>query len=367
MKHLRQHGSMAMPLLALACYANGVQAQTNVALYGIVDAAVAHMNNADNAGHGVTRVPSLTGSVPSRIGLRGSEDLGNGMAVVFTLENGFNPDTGTQGQGGRLFGRQAWVGLRGKWGLVQIGRLPNMSFHALAKSDVMGPSLFSINSIDLYFPNARSDNAVGYLGNFGGITLGATYSLGRDALATGGPAATGCGGETPGNARACRQYTWLLGYESDRYGVNASYDKLFGNAGAANGLTSSANFDRRITMNGYVMLGAGKVGAGVIARKTFAATGTMDSNLYYLGASYPLTASMVVDAQIARKDIKRSGDDTNMAVARLTYSLSKRSAVYAGAGRMDNKGMAAVSLDAGGTVGAGKAQSGVMAGIRHTF
>jgi predicted porin len=69
----------------------------------------------DAAGHGATRVPSLTGSLPSRLGFRGTEDLGNGLAAVFTLESGYNQDVGTLGQGGRLFGRQAWVGLRGNW------------------------------------------------------------------------------------------------------------------------------------------------------------------------------------------------------------------------------------------------------------
>ena len=57
----------------------------------------------------------------------------------------------------------------------------------------------------------------------------------------------------------------------------------------------------------------------------------------------------------------------NLAVARLTYALSVRSAVYAGVGRMDNHGAAAIALDAGGTTAPGKAQSGVMAGLRHAF
>ncbi|MFS2213905.1 porin, partial [Telluria sp. Tellsp104] len=219
--------------IAAGLGAGGAQAQSQVTVYGIVDVALAHMNNADAAGHGVTREPSLTGSLPSRIGLRGSEDLGGGLAAVFNLESGFNPDVGTLGQGSRLFGRQAWVGLRGRWGTLQLGRILNMTYLATMKSDVLGPNLFSINSIDLYLPNARSDNAIGYLGTFDGVTVGATWSFGRDASAAGGPSATGCAGEVPGNARACRQYTALLGYDTTAYGINATYDKLYGNTGAA--------------------------------------------------------------------------------------------------------------------------------------
>jgi len=76
---------------------------------------------------------------------------------------------------------------------------------------------------------------------------------------------------------------------------------------------------------------------------------------------------LTVDAQVARKNVKGSPDDTTMLVARLTYALSKRSAVYAAAGRMDNHGQAALALDSGGTVAPGKAQNGLMAGIRHAF
>jgi predicted porin len=113
-------------------------------------------------------------------------------------------------------------------------------------------------------------------------------------------------------------------------------------------LTSSANFDRRTTVNGYAMIGTVKVGAGVIDRKTAAATGVVESDLVYLGVSVPVAGLLTLDAQVARKNVKGSPDDTNMAVARLTYALSKRSAIYAGVGRMDNHGAAAVALDAGG-------------------
>ncbi|MGJ7918534.1 porin [Massilia sp. LXY-6] len=353
--------------LASALGAGSAHAQAQVTVYGLIDAALAHTNNVDAAGHSMTKMPSLSGSLPSRIGFRGTEDLGGGLSAVFTLESGFNPDTGVQGQGGRIFGRQAWVGLNGRWGTLQLGRILNMTYLATAKSDVLGPNLFSINSIDLYLPNARSDNAIGYLGRFDGLSVGATWSFGRDASAAGGPSATGCPGEVPGNARACRQYTALLGYDAGPYGINTTYDKMYGNTGAANGLTSSANYDRRVTVNGYAMFGQTKLGGGVVARRTAAVSGVTESRLYYLGVSLPVTGQLTLDTQLARKDVRNSADDTNMFVARLTYAMSKRSAVYAGLGRMDNRGGAAVALDAGGTTAPGKAQNGVMAGLRHAF
>jgi predicted porin len=353
---------------ALMCglAASGANAQSSVQVYGIVDSGVAYLTNVNAAGDSMYKMPSLTSSFPSRVGFRGTEDLGNGLQAFFVLENGLAMDTGTQQQGGRLFGRQANVGLKGAWGAVTLGRQVNMTYYSSLKSDVLGPHLFAIGSIDAYLPNARSDNAIGYMGNFNGFVVGATWSFGRDGSAAGGPAATNCAGEVAGNAKACRQYTGLLGYETKAWGLNASYDRMYGNTGAGGGLTSSANTDIRTTVNGYLMLGPTKIGAGVIDRETNAATGLTESDLYYLGVSHPI-GQYTIDAQVARRDTKNSSSDVNMLVARLTYSFSKRTAVYTAIGRMANKGASAVALDAGGTVGVGLGQNGLMAGLRHTF
>jgi predicted porin len=363
---MNQYSIRAAAALACALALPAAHAQTTVQIYGVVDTSLSYLTNVDAAGHAVTKMNSLTGELPSRIGFRGTEDLGNGLQVFFVLENGLSLDTGMTGQGNRLFGRAANVGVKGAWGTLTLGRQLNMTYIAPQKADVLGPSLFALGSIDPYLPNARSDNAIGYMGTFGPVVVGATYSLGRDASNAGGPAATNCAGEVPGNAQACRQYTGLLGYETKAWGVNTSYDRMHGNTGAAGGLTSSANTDTRITVNGYVMVGATKIGAGVIDRDTKAATGRTESDLYYLGASYPFGA-FVLDGQWARRAIRHVNADVTMLVARLTYGLSKRTFVYTGIGRMDNEGTSAVALDAAGSVGAGKTQNGFMAGLRHHF
>lgn len=353
---------LSLPAVAMA---QG-QGTSSVTIYGLLDTGLAYTTNVNAAGDSVTKMPSLTGSFPSRLGFRGVEDLGGGLQATFVLESGLSVDTGNQGQN-RLFGRQATVGLKGAFGEVTLGRQFNMTYLATARADVMGPNLFSISSIDLYLPNARSDNTIAYLGRFNNVVAGATYSTGRDTSAAGGPAGANCPGEVGGNAKACRQVTALLGYEGKPFGVTASYDILYGNTGAANGLTSSGNSDRRITLNGYVAVGAGRIGGGVIDRSTRAVTGLQESNLVYLGASYPLHPALTVDAQVAHKNIKGSDADATLLVARLTYSLSKRTALHSSIGRMKNSGASAVALDVGGTVGVGKTQNGIVAGLRHTF
>jgi predicted porin len=350
--------------LAIAAAASPAMAQT--VIYGIVDTGVEYVTNTNAAGDSVVKMPSLTGSVPSRIGFRGTEDLGADLTAFFVLETGLGVDSGALGQGGRLFGRQANVGLKHAYGTVTLGRQVNMTFLSYMKADVMGPNIHGMSNMDGYLPNARSDNAIGYLGKFSELSVGATYSTGRDAVAAGGPAATNCPGEIAGNAQACRQVTALLAYDTTSFGVATAYDKLQGGPGAAGGLTSSDYYVERLSFNGYALLGKTKVGAGFIERKTHAASDNT-ARLYYLGLSYPFAQNWVLDSQVARLDIKNSADASTQLAVRATCQLSKRSALYVSLGHVRNDGAAAIAVSAGSSVGVGMNQSGIMTGMRHTF
>lgn len=196
----------AAPLLATA---------QSVTMYGVVDTGVEFVNNVGAAGNSVVRMNTLTGTVPSRWGLRGTEDLGNGLKSVFVLEGGFAPDSGNANQGGRLFGRQALVGLQSnQWGQISFGRQYTMLFWATLDPDILGPNAFGSGSLDSYLPNTRADNAIAYKGTFGGLTLGATYSFGRDGTNAGpSPSGTNCAGENPANKSQCREWSAMIGWD----------------------------------------------------------------------------------------------------------------------------------------------------------
>ncbi|MET5021216.1 porin, partial [Burkholderia pseudomallei] len=70
------------------------------------------VSHARAKGWSAWRLPAVTGELASRWGLRGVEDLGGGYRALFALESGFNLRGGELGQGGRQYGRQAYVGLR---------------------------------------------------------------------------------------------------------------------------------------------------------------------------------------------------------------------------------------------------------------
>ena len=360
---------IAAGLMAIA--ATAVHAQSSgVTVYGLIDSGVEHVTNVGAAGGSLTRMPTNTGSLPSRIGFRGAEDLGGGMKAVFTLENGFAPDSGGSGQGGRLFGRQAFVGLSGSWGTVSLGRQYTMLFWSLFDSDILGPNVYSTSSLDSYIPNAHADNAIGYRGSFGGLTVGATYSLGRDAVNAGpSPAGTNCAGESAADGKACREWSAMVKYDTAGWGVAAAHDRLNGGPGAFGGLTSSSLSDSRTTLNGYIKFGQAKVGGGVIRRDN-EGSATPKSNLYYIGGAYAFTPAFTLDAELMKLDMKNSANQATLFALRGLYSFSKRTVGYVTAGHISNDGTLNLSVSAGAAgsnPAAGASQTGLMVGVRHAF
>ncbi|WP_424102719.1 porin [Paraburkholderia sp.] len=349
-------------LMQASCLA---YSQSSVMLYGIIDTGVEYYNHAAGGGS-FTGVPTLTGEVPSEWGLTGVEDIGGGTKAFFKLENGFAPGTGGFNYGGREFGRQANVGLQTAYGAVTLGRQIDMTTYALLSADVIGPSIHSLYVFDNYLPNARSDNAIGYMGKFAGVTLGATYSFGRDAAGPAGPAATNCPGQVAGNFLACKQYTGLIAYDSSRFGAAVSYDRMRGNAGASAPLTNSAYTDARSVVDGYFNLPGVKAGGGWIHRNLSAGAGSMVYNLYFLGLTYTPIPSLALDTQVD-KYIQSGVTSSTELVARANYLLSKRTSVYSSVGYMINGRKGSTSVAAGGTVEPGAEQLGVMLGVRHAF
>jgi len=170
-------------------------AQSNVTIYGIADAGVAFGSHGGNDYQGVIG-GVLSGS---RIGFRGTEDLGNGLKGVFVLEQGFDigngvaspavgaAETVTGGAGSivdgdSVFSRQAYVGLGGAFGTVSLGRqyAPGYFFNydAVLGASVGPQSLLSAAAGMTITPNsaARWDNSLAYIGSFSGLTVRAIYS-----------------------------------------------------------------------------------------------------------------------------------------------------------------------------------------------
>lgn len=118
----RQSRRGPVSLLTAACLlAAACSAWPATVLYGIVDSGL-RVRDTTPAGGNVNLEIMAGHRSQSRWGVRGSEDLSGGSAAVFALEGGFDLATGMPGQGGRLLGRQAYVGLKGSMGTLVLGR-----------------------------------------------------------------------------------------------------------------------------------------------------------------------------------------------------------------------------------------------------
>lgn len=168
---------MKKTLLAAALvtgFAGVAQAESSVTLFGLVDGGYGYQrvetkHRGDYAHGKITndKFSAFNGVMNgNRWGLKGSEDLGNGTSAIFILESGFDLANGESIQGGRLFGRQAYVGLTSEsWGTFSIGRQYNAGEAFVAAIDPFGTGggFAAANSI---FGNSifdRYDGAIKYV------------------------------------------------------------------------------------------------------------------------------------------------------------------------------------------------------------
>lgn len=315
---------MKKSLIALAVLAasGAAMAQSSVTLYGIADAFVGSTET-QIAGIGQRQTNVSTSGVNgSRWGLKGSEDLGGGMKAIFTLESGFNLDTGAQKTAGSLFDRQAYVGLQSGFGTVSVGRqysaydnlqgATNHNYDAFsfnARSGVNGG--VAANGIVDY--TNRISNSVAYATpDFGGFSGAVVYGFGENKNT-----ALNVNGDATDSASVHIKYAngpILVGYAYQQ-------DKL----AAVGGVQDKNKYN----------LVAGSYDFGVA--KLTASYNTAKNNVLkdkegQIGVSVPFGAA-AISAGYARSKSEGLGTEyTGKGYSVLaTYALSKRTGLYLGA------------------------------------
>jgi predicted porin len=271
-----------LALAALGTFAGVAHAQSSVTLYGIIDVGI-NMNT--NSG-GYHKYDMSSGELQgSRFGLRGTEDLGGGLKAIFVLENGFDVTNGKLGQGGLMFGRQAYVGLSSNQaGTVTLGR----QYDSVV--DYVGPlevgdqwgGYIAAHPGDLdNFNNAyRTNNTVKYTSNnYNGLTFGGTYSFG-------GQSGNFTGNQIWSLGAGYNNGPLLLGVGYLNARTPAASGGLFNNSGtttAPAAAVSTTIYSGFASANTYQVIGAG--GAYTFGAATIGAT---YSNIRFgnLGASF---------------------------------------------------------------------------------
>jgi predicted porin len=354
--------------VALACglVSGAAFAQPNVEIYGVADIFYGYYKQV-----GGPSLQSLTsgGGGGSRLGFKGTEDLGGGTKAIFLLESGFNLDTGTAGQGGRLFGRQAYVGLQGTMGTLRAGRVQTPGYELttyldpilLAPGSVLGGLTGEEKRVWIVNPltdPGRMDNTLQYLSpTWNGARFGYLHGFGENASGT---------------------------------STNKNYDMI------------NANYDQGPISAGYVYArasGTTNTSAATVSVQEHALAAAYDFNVVRLFASYqlrkpdgydtdklwqtgvsiPLTPVTTFRLSYGKlNNGERNGTnatDTNWDAkavgSSMTYTLSKRTMLYAFYKRTYNEGNAKqVTFPPGGLpaptqLGAITWDAGF--GLRHNF
>jgi general bacterial porin, GBP family len=243
----------------LALGATAAQAQSSVTLYGLLDGGLRYQSVSLANGAGVSNFGGAYGvQSGNRFGLRGIESLGGGNSVMFQLENGFDLGNGTSQQGGRMFGRQAWVGVQNtSYGDVRLGRMTNLAsdwlvggidpFAAGFGQLNMGHAFTSGNTL-------RLDNTLMYRSPvMSGVQVGLGYSFATGLTSNGGT--TGYNFATSDNSR---QLTLGAKYANGPVYVAASYDKAY----AADSSVESGQSVNNWSLGGSYDLKAVKLAVG---------------------------------------------------------------------------------------------------------
>jgi predicted porin len=170
-------------LAVTAAFALPAFAQSSITLYGVIDEGINYTSNAGDKSAYQLESGYAQGS---RWGLKGSEDLGSGLKAIFDLENGFDVNSGGLQEGGRIFGRQAFVGLTSaNYGTLTFGRQYDSVVDYLAPTTANGnwggyllSHPYDNDNTDNSF---RVNNTVKYASpSFAGLQFGGTYSFSNE-------------------------------------------------------------------------------------------------------------------------------------------------------------------------------------------
>jgi predicted porin len=367
-KIVRAHGLFVAA--AFAALASTAQAQTaaapapaaaptsTVQVYGLMDMYVERRTNMSPDG-GDRWLVNSGGMNTSRLGFRGTEDLGAGLKALFQLEAEVVMDTGASGSA--FWGRQAWVGLEGGFGRLIAGRSYSSTYDFIIAFDPLG-----------YAPNYSWATSAGAAG--GGATGGAR----KDGMVTGvsnmlkyriglGPVTLGAM-LAAGEGNGSKVYGLAANYAAGPLALAATWEQV--EAVPAGDETTAVHVGATLALGDSVKLFA----AIRDYDKEYAVAGAGGSHdksrTWWLGANYLPIAPLTLTAAYYQQNIragKNTGgiDDPSMIVLRARYALSKRTDLHLTLGHAEADG-APVSLSRDDTAFGGT-QDGVTVGIQHRF
>jgi predicted porin len=350
-----------LALVLAGALTGAAQAQSAVEVYGIVDMGVVRDSGSviDTTGTSYGTKLSSGAQSGTRLGFKGKEDLGNGLNALFVLETGIAADAGGFNQANKAFGRQSFIGLQGDFGTLTLGRQYTSYFLTLNQVADPFASGLAGNAQNLMLPNGvytssatdpdrnlttdraiRMDNAIKYATPvFENFSAEIAYGFGERTGATDGH----------------RVITGSVGYDSKPLNVRLAYYER-NNAADTASLKSTmlaANYDLEFA----------KIYAAYADNDWIGLTKTRN---YLIGATVPFGAHKFMASYI-RADGRGvyGADDADQWGIGYTYSLSKRTNLYAAYGQISNDGAATYTV--GNNSENGTSNKAFNLGVRHVF
>ena len=344
-------------------------AQSSLVIYGLVDAGFVYEKGA--AAGPVRKLASGVGSI-SRLGFRGTEDLGSGTSAFFVLESGLKIDTGERDVAGSAFNRQAFLGLRSTIGTLTLGRQYTPYYTTLATiADPFGVGY--AGSAKNLFPsvgnNTRTSNTIMIATPvFSGFSGEVAYAPGEQA----------------GSNSAGRQFGASVGYVGGPLTVRLAYINKNNDVSAAAATSVVPAVSRGIGTNtllaGNYDFGVAKaylaygldhgVNSAVLPNASnpfggLPATASTDSNDILAGVSVPFGVGTFLASYIRKNDKTAFNQDASQYAVGYLYAVSKRTSFYTSYAYIRNTNGAGYTVGNNGEVGSGNRAMNV--GIRHTF
>ncbi|TDN62341.1 porin [Paraburkholderia sp. BL10I2N1] len=374
-------------------------AQSSVTLYGLIDEGFNFNSNSDGKRQYYLSSGELQGS---RFGLRGKEDLGGGISAIFVVENGYDVNTGKLGQGGLMFGRQAYVGLSSPYGTVTAGRQYDSVVDyvgPLGAAEQWGGSFLAHPGDTDNFNNTnRTNNAIKYTSDsFGGLRFGGMYAVGGVAGNVSRNQIWSLGaGYSNGPLQLGVGYLNVRNPNTSFYGAGGTVAATVGGVPGSNFGSSpvisayaSAHTQQVIAAGAAYTLGAATIGATYSNAKYMSLgdkssgpvpasgiSGTATFNNAELSFKYQITPAFLAGASyVYSRNSGANGADHatyNQGGLGIDYFLSKRTDVYAlaiyqKASGTDSTGKSAVASINTVTPSTSNHQAVIRVAIRHKF
>lgn len=336
----------------------GAAMASQVTMYGVVDTGLMYTYNDVADGNPATDLEvnklALNSGINavSRFGLKGTEDLGNGLKIGFKLENGFKADDGTFKTAGRLFDREASLSVYSDFGTLSMGRMGAVGSSAGTYDIVY---LFGDafdggdNEVFGFVTSGRADNMVTYqTPMFAGVQGTFQYSFNQDgqegdksslndqvfaAAATGEFGAFNVVGAYEYTNRSA-DYRKVVRKDAQTIYLGGNYDcgfaKTFVLAQYFEGASAAAGFDitTEFKTDARRSSAKGLKGYGLhVGTQVPVMAGTLTAAVYYVDGKLEGVKNAGETGPQKDNDVSYIG-----ASARYVYALSKRTEVYLGGG-----------------------------------